>query len=477
MSREPSSDEFVVNDITSFVGPFERALITHDESVAARAAKTVFAHRKKLSVHLVQRIITSIHTRPTPTIESLTSILDRMSDSSTDLPMSSEELPPVNRRSFTDLLSLLLVSLYCSSNPPPSSILLELVDLIKSSISMYYHVREVIPIIGHLHFSLFRLYSLSGTSFSDIKNSLMVSYRHSVHSQDPFSQAVLINSILYSMLQSIEISQMQKFIDHVNFPLGSFPSQDARYFYYRSFVALATLDYSEALNNSLSALRKAPSKALAFRVNAQKISILSQLSIGETPSRVLFRDPDMKAALYPYLCLVKAVRNGSVEVFKQVVGEYQTRFEKDKVLPLVLRLRSSVVRLGLKNVFMAYNKISITELKTLLGLGDYSNAHIEGIVAKAIRDGVVAGKLNEGYFTREKEYGEGKLDYDTLATRIAFAIALHQDAKKSMRYTAGVEAEELDLEEIEKERKAEQEARKHAEASGGSYSEPSGGGW
>jgi len=73
--------------------------------------------------------------------------------------------------------------------------------------------------------------------------------------------------------------------------------------------------------------------------------------------------------------------------FKKILTKYQNLFHSDKNYTLILRLRHTVIKFGLKKINISYSKISIDDIKTRLGLASYEET--EQIVAKAIRDGVI----------------------------------------------------------------------------------------
>lgn len=78
------------------------------------------------------------------------------------------------------------------------------------------------------------------------------------------------------------------------------------------------------------AQRKAPSsKALGFRLTVHKLGAIVQLLLGEIPERGIFRDPQSRVAMLPYLQLVQAVRTGDLAAFRTAMETHATGFEAD----------------------------------------------------------------------------------------------------------------------------------------------------
>jgi hypothetical protein len=78
-------------------------------------------------------------------------------------------------------------------------------------------------------------------------------------------------------------------------------------------VQAIQLDYSDAFNKLMQAIRKTPSHtAHGFRVAVYKLTTCVQLLLGETPERAWFSEPELKEPLAAYFELVKAVREGNI---------------------------------------------------------------------------------------------------------------------------------------------------------------------
>ena len=76
-----------------------------------------------------------------------------------------------------------------------------------------------------------------------------------------------------------------------------------------------------------------------------------------------------------------------MDKFKQLIDKYQKLFQADKVLTLIMRLKHTVIKFGLKKINISYSRISLVDIMNKLSLESVEET--EQIVAKAIRDGVI----------------------------------------------------------------------------------------
>ena len=128
------------------------------------------------------------------------------------------------------------------------------------------------------------------------------------------------------------------------------------------------LEYTDARANLAAALRKAPPNgAVAFRAIATKWLIVVYLLLGDIPERSLFAGgggpsaSKIQALLTPYLSLAMAVRSGDLEAFGAAAAKFHDIFVADGVAKLVVRLRRSVIRTGLRRIHLAYSRISLAD--------------------------------------------------------------------------------------------------------------------
>jgi len=57
-----------------------------------------------------------------------------------------------------------------------------------------------------------------------------------------------------------------------------------------------------------------------------------------------------------------------MEIFKQILIKYEKIFMSDKNYNLILRLKHTVLKFGLKKLNISYSKISISDIQKKLGL-------------------------------------------------------------------------------------------------------------
>jgi len=90
-----------------------------------------------------------------------------------------------------------------------------------------------------------------------------------------------------------------------------------------------------------------------------------------------------------------------MENFKSIVTKYEAIFKADKNYSLIMRLKHTVLKFGLKKLNISYSKISLKDIQDKLGLTSVEET--EQIVAKAIRDGVI-----EAYIDHDKGFMQSK---------------------------------------------------------------------
>jgi len=158
--------------------------------------------------------------------------------------------------------------------------------------------------------------------------------------------------------------------------------------------------------------------------------------MGEIPNRQIFSQTYLQKPLSPYFQIVNCVKSGDMDTFKKIVTKYEAIFRQDKNYSLILRLRHTVLKFGLKKLNISYSKISLKDIMTKLSLETVEET--EQIVAKAIRDGVIEAVINhdEG-FMQSREQNDVYTSNDPqkmLNKRIKFCMDLHNDAVKALEY-------------------------------------------
>ena len=131
------------------------------------------------------------------------------------------------------------------------------------------------------------------------------------------------------------------------------------------------------------------------------------------------------------LLIPLAVRTGSLQQFQTTLKEYQAQFTSDKTYTLIVRLRQNVIKTGVRRLSLSYSRISLRDICVKLNLDSEEDA--EYIVGKAIRDGVIEGKVvhEKGWV----ECGGAKTGYgpevaDVYQRRIQFCLQLHNESVK-----------------------------------------------
>lgn len=125
-----------------------------------------------------------------------------------------------------------------------------------------------------------------------------------------------------------------------------------------------------------------------------------------------------------------------METFKKILTKYEKVFQQDKNYSLIMRLKHTVLKFGLKKLNISYSKISMADIQKKLSLDSVEET--EQIVAKAIRDGVIDAIINhdEG-FMQSRESTDIYTSNDPqhmLNKRIKFCMDLHNDAVKALEY-------------------------------------------
>jgi 26S proteasome regulatory subunit N3 len=288
---------------------------------------------------------------------------------------------------------------------------------------------------------------------SSIRAGLLAAYRTAVLHHDAASQAVLLNLLLRNYIAYNLYDQADKLISRAPFPETRSNNQLSRNLYFTGRIKAIQLDYSEALWNLQQAQRKAPqSSALGFRTTVQKFMVIVQLLTGEIPDRAVFRQPNMKAALMPYLLITKAVRVGDLAAFTEVTETHSALFTKDGTSSLITRLRHNVIKTGLRKLSTAYSRISLAEISSRLYLDGAVNA--EGVVAKAIHDGVIDAVVDhkQGFVRSNENMDVYSTTEPTEAyhTRIQFCLGVHNQAVRAMRFPDNKEDEETPDQRLER---------------------------
>lgn len=470
--------QLLVSDLLGDIQLIQRAVKQNDDRLMGRALRQSFFVRHKLNRPVLTKVIQSVLANAPKEDNLSNTLLDALNaEASTSMDVSEEhanhnEMTAFEDESFNKSLKIPKIVL------PEMEIYLYLMTVVylidrkcyseamKLSNQMIQHLnqfnRRTMSLLGaKTYFYFARAYEINKQPMSSIRPTLLNALRTASLRHDRAGQAVLINLLLRNYLADNLVDQASKLIDKT--PVFDFRSnsQLARYFYYKGRIKSIQLDYSEAYDCLMNAIRKVPTTtARGFRLIAYKLSIIVQLLMGEIPDRAIFLQPDLKKALRPYFELTKQVRAGALNKFKDVVEQYADTFKADKTYTLIQRIRQNVIRTGLKKISLSYSRISFADICDKLHLDNTDD--VEFIVAKAIRDGIIDATIDH-----EAQFIQSNDTIDVYSTsdpseafhkRITYYLKLHDDCIKAMRYPPNVKKQnEQELKEAEERRKSEQE--------------------
>jgi 26S proteasome regulatory subunit N3 len=158
--------------------------------------------------------------------------------------------------------------------------------------------------------------------------------------------------------------------------------------------------------------------------------------MGEIPNRQIFSQSFLQKPLSPYFQIVNCVKSGDMETFKKILTKYQQVFIHDKNYTLIMRLKHTVLKFGLKKLNISYSRISLKDIQSKLSLDSVEET--EQIVAKAIRDGVI-----DAFINHDEGFMQSKALIDVYSTnapqkmlnkRIKFCMDLHKDTVRGLEY-------------------------------------------
>lgn len=298
-----------------------------------------------------------------------------------------------------------------------------------------YNRRTLDFIEAKVWFYIARAEELRGDLYA-VRPDLLNGLRTATLRHDDETTATIITLLLRSYLLTHEISQAANLCEKIVFPQNAGSSLTARYLYYLSRINTIQLDYSQAHECVVAAIRKAPQTKLAtgFLQAATKLSIIIELLMGDIPELKVFKTTS--GNLEPYFHVTKAVRLGDLKLFSEVLNKYEAVFVKDDNFTLVSRLRQNVIKTGIRIISLSYSKISLRDICIKLHLD--SEEATEYIVSKAIRDGVIEASINhKASYMKSKELLDvysTKLPQEDFDLRIKFCLSLYNDSVKAMRY-------------------------------------------
>ncbi|KAH9006718.1 hypothetical protein EDB84DRAFT_1604496 [Lactarius hengduanensis] len=128
---------------------------------------------------------------------------------------------------------------------------------------------------------------------------------------------------------------------------------------------------------------------------------------------------------------------------------------------LVARLRQNVIKTGIHRLSLSYSRISLRDIWVKLHLDSEEDA--EYIVSKAIRDGVIEGRIVHEKGWMECHGGGRKTGYgpkvsEMFSRCIGYCLELHNQSVKTMRFP--LNAHRKDIADAEGAREREKELAK-----------------
>ncbi|KAH7886956.1 PCI domain-containing protein [Phlebopus sp. FC_14] len=447
-------------EIKANIALIERAVTDLEPRFTHRVLRSLTSTRKKANESVLREVIEQNYPADSSVKESLLSWLpsaphvDQSMDTDTTPAQpprpASEPVPEVE----VYLRLLIIHLLHTSKDNYPKSIELskETIDKVQS-----LNRRSMDPIAAKVWFAVERSYELGG-ELADARPMFLAAQRTAALRHDDDTQASLINRLLRSYLHYSLYDQADKLVSKTTFPSSAGNTQFARYHYYLGRIKAVQLNYSAAHANLQQAIRRAPPAKTApgFYQAVYKLFVVVELLMGDIPDRSLFRHPVLERALSAYFDIVKAVRTGSLSEFQATLTRHSSRFEADKTYTLIVRLRQNVIKTGIRRLSLSYSRISLRDICLKLHLDSEEDA--EYIVGKAIRDGVIEGRIihEKGWMECEgRKNGYGPEVSEVFGRRIGYCLELHNQSVKAMRYPLNAHRKELAAAEGARERERE----------------------
>ncbi|EJC99277.1 uncharacterized protein FOMMEDRAFT_23158 [Fomitiporia mediterranea MF3/22] len=461
-----------VQEIKANVALIERGVSTLEPRFTHRVLRNLTALRRKLDDGVLRDALGEVYVKDSSEKKALLSWLpdapegegameiDGVPANNNNAPHQQKSgtspQPPTDPLPESEVYLRLLIIHHLLNSPEtrPKAFTLahETVDKIQA-----WNRRSMDPLAARVWFALGRAYELAG-ELEDVRPLLLTAQKTASLRRDDECQAVLINLLLRNYLHYNLYDQADKLVAKTTFPTSAGNPQLARYHYYLGRIKAVQLNYSDAHTNLQQAIRRAPAAKAApgFFQAVHKFFVVVELLMGDIPERGLFRHPVLVDALAGYFEIVRSVRTGNLAQFQETLRTYQTQFASDKTHTLIVRLRQNVIKTGVRRLSLSYSRISLRDICLKLHLDSEEDA--EYIVGKAIRDGVIDGRIvhEKGWL----ECGGAKSGYgadvaEAYQRRIGFCLQLHNESVKAMRYPLNAHRKELAAAEGAREREKE----------------------
>ncbi|KAJ4490181.1 PCI domain-containing protein [Lentinula aciculospora] len=434
----------------------DRAVSTLEPRFTHRVLRTLTTLVKKIDVAIIRNAIEEVYPKesatkttllswlPSSTTEDVDMQVDSIPTSATTakpVPITSEPVPEIDI-----YLRLLIINQLLKTGGDISKAKDLSFETVKKMQAL--NRRSLDSIAAKVWFAVERAFELGG-DLAEARPMFLAAQRTAALRHDDDTQASLINRLLRSYLAYSLYDQADKLVSKTTFPASAGNPQYARYHYYLGRIKAVQLNYSDAHTNLQQAIRRAPPATVApgFYQAVHKLFVVVELLMGDIPDRSIFRHPVLEKPLKGYFEIVKAVRTGSLSQFQQTVLKHATLFQADKTHTLITRLRQNVIKTGIRRLSLAYSLISLKDICVKLHLDSEEDA--EYIVGKAIRDGVIDGRLvhEKGWMTcggaGGVKRGYGAEVAETFSRRIGYCLELHNQSVKAMRYPLNAHRKEL----------------------------------
>ncbi|PPQ81491.1 hypothetical protein CVT25_015663 [Psilocybe cyanescens] len=445
-------------EIKNNVALIDRAVTTLEPRFTHRVLRTLTALRKRIDASILRNAVEAIYTKDTSLKSKLLSWLPAATKSDdqsmeVDTPSKtplSETVPEV------EMYLRLLILYHLLEDEETHS---EALDLANETVKKMQELnrRSMDAIAAKIWHAVDRAYSVNDL-LPEARPLFLAAQRTASLRHDDEANAVLLNCLLNNYLSFDQPFPAQQLVSKAVFPLSASNGQLARYYFYLGRIKAIQLNYTDAHTDLQQAIRRAPPAKTApgFYQAIHKFFVVVELLMGDIPDRTTFRHEVLKKPLNAYFETVKAVRSGSLARFEDTLNKHSDQFKEDNLFKLVLRLRQNVIKTGLRRLSLSYSRISLKDICVKLNLDSEENA--EYVVTKAIRDGVIEGKMvhEKGWMEcGSQKNGYGPEVSELFGRRITFCLDLHNQSVKAMRYPLNAHRKELAAAEGAREREKE----------------------
>lgn len=263
---------------------------------------------------------------------------------------------------------------------------------------------------------------------------------------------IVYNYALRRMLLKNYIEEAGHFLTNCEFPEHEQNTQLCKFLFYKGYYMGLTGDLGQSVLLLSQALRKAPESYLKgesrasknFKLLAQKHLIVVSLLRSEMPTKKLFKNP----RLAQYKQLVLLVSKGHFKQFREHLETCQAQFKRDLVFPLLQKLKSVVIKNGLKKLSQAYSSLSVVELMYKLGLHNEKKLEVDAFLAKVmskINRFTLDASLKTVVFKREDRTLSDDSIREALAKRVEHVKSLEDQMVRALKFPE--EKEEVEKEE------------------------------